>query len=64
MFDVLVSGSSISVIFLSQLYEKHVGRFPISSNTLIIRTTLTVLESPPENCSSSSNSHVFFQTDL
>ena len=51
-------------------HPKHVflktnySRFPISSNTLIIRTPLTVLESPPENCSSSSNSHVFFQTDF
>ena len=40
------------------------GRFPISSNTLIIRTPLAVLQSPPKNCSYSSNSHVFFQTDF
>ena len=35
------------------------GRFPISSNTLIIRTPL-ILKSPPENCSISSNSPLVF----
>ena len=40
------------------------GRFPISSNTRIIRTPLTVLKSSPENCSFSPNSHVFLSNSF
>ena len=42
----------------------HYGRLPISLNTRIIRTPLTVLVSPPENCSFSPNSHVFLSNSF
>ena len=40
--------------------EPRYGRFPISSNTLIIRTPLIVLKLPLENCSISSNIPLVF----
>ena len=43
---------------------REYGRFPISSNTLIIRTPLIVLKSPLEICSISLNSPLGFKTDF
>ena len=51
-------------IFLLKNIDCGYGRFPISSNTRIIRTPLTVLKSPPENCSFSPNSHVFLSNSF
>ena len=65
-----VSGCELSTIsFLLTLFTVNIGtpyygRFPISSNTRIIRTPLTVLKSPPENCSFSPNSHVFLSNSF